>query len=69
MISRTLDAADIPPFVVDFVMYHEVLHKAHGLRWSGQRGYAHTVDFYRDEKRFRQFAQAERILHHLARAR
>lgn len=69
MISRTLDAADVPEFVVDFVMYHELLHKAHGIRWTpgSTRGYAHTAAFYRDEHRFAHYAAAEGILKKLAR--
>ena len=67
MISRTLDAVSVPPFVVDFVMYHELLHKVLGLRWSGTRQYAHTAEFYQMEKRFAQHASAETVLQKLAR--
>lgn len=67
MLSRTLDAPAVPRFVVDFIMFHELLHKVHGLRWSGGRGYAHTADFYRDEKRFAHYDAAESSLRKLAR--
>jgi hypothetical protein len=67
MVSRTLDAQDVPAFVVDFIMYHELLHKKHGLRWVEGRGYAHTADFQRDERRFEQHQQAEEIIDGLAR--
>ncbi len=30
MISVTLDAPDVPDYAIDFVMYHELLHKKHG---------------------------------------
>jgi hypothetical protein len=67
MISRTLDEAKVPSFVVDFVMYHELLHKTLGLRWSGQRQYAHTAEFYRQEKRFARHGDAERALELISR--
>lgn len=66
MISRTLDDAKVPSYVVDFVMYHELLHKTLGLRWSGQRQYAHTAEFYRREKRFARIKEAEATLKRLA---
>lgn len=68
MLSRTLDARDVPEFLVDFVMYHELLHKAHGLRWSGGRSYAHTAAFYADERKFDGHARAEAALTKLAKA-
>jgi hypothetical protein len=68
MISRTLDAPAVPDFLVDFVMYHELLHKAHGLRWSGARSYAHTAAFYADERKFARHAEAEAALTKLAAA-
>jgi hypothetical protein len=70
MLSRTLDSQDVPAFVVDFIMYHELLHKAHGIKWTsdGSRGYAHTARFYRDEKRFAQYEAAEAAIKRLARS-
>lgn len=67
MLSRTLDSASVPAFVVDFVMYHELLHKQHGLRWSNGRRYAHTPEFYADERKFEKHAEAEAELDKLAR--
>lgn len=66
MISRTLDDPKVPAYVVEFVMYHELLHKTLGLRWSGQRQYAHTAEFYREEKRFAHHAAAEAEIGRLA---
>ncbi len=67
MISRTLDDSKVPAYVVEFVMYHELLHKTLGLRWRGQRQYAHTAEFYREEKRFSHHAAAEAVIKRLAR--
>jgi hypothetical protein len=69
MISRTLDDVKVPAYVVEFVMFHELLHKVLGLRWSGQRQYAHTAEFYRLEKQYPRHADAEAALQKLARQR
>lgn len=42
-----------PPEVLDYIMYHEMLHKKHKFRSSGTRSYHHTRAFRDDEKRFR----------------
>lgn len=67
-ISPMLDTPDVPAFVVDFVMYHELLHKRFGLRWSNGRGAAHTPVFRREERRFERFNEAEAALNRLAAA-
>ncbi len=69
LISSTLDRADVPAFVVDFIMYHELLHKYFGLKWVAGRRDAHTAEFYAAEKRFAQHAEAEKWLGRLARER
>ncbi|MDB5358152.1 MAG: SprT-like family [Phycisphaerales bacterium] len=66
MVSRTLDSADVPAFVVDFLVFHELLHKFHGLHWVNGRGYAHTTEFQQSELKFTRFHEAEAILQKLA---
>jgi hypothetical protein len=68
MVSSTLDQPHVPEFVVDFLMYHELLHKRHGIRWVNGRGLAHTRAFYADEAGFPRLAEAEAWLKKLARA-
>jgi hypothetical protein len=67
MVSSTLDRPSVPAFVVDFLMFHELLHKKHGIRWVNQRGHAHTRDFYEEERRFERYQEAEDWLTKLAR--
>ena len=43
--SATLDARDVPSYVVDFVVYHELLHKKHGAKWQNGRQAVHTSSF------------------------
>ena len=67
MVSSTLDSASVPAFVVDFLMFHELLHKKHGIRWVNDRGHAHTSAFYAEEKTFEGHELAEQWLTKLAR--
>ncbi len=67
MLSCSLDRADVPAFVVDFVLYHELLHKQLGVDWRNGRAAAHTPEFRAAERRFAQHAEAERILQQLGR--
>jgi hypothetical protein len=66
MISITLDAASVPSSLVDFVMYHELLHKKHGSMIVNGRRLAHSPAFRADERRFVGYDEAERRLHELA---
>lgn len=68
-ISRSLDSEQVPDFVVDFIMYHELLHKQHGLTQSGTRLYAHTAAFRTDERKFPRYQEATQALAQLARRR
>lgn len=66
MISVTLDDENIPTFVVEFVMYHELLHKKHGAKWGNGKRYVHTKAFKEEERKFRYFKEAEAYLQRLA---
>jgi len=62
MLSLSLDDAAVPPYVVDFVMYHELLHKSLGVRLVNGRRYAHTAEFRDAERRFAQYDKAKAFL-------
>jgi hypothetical protein len=66
MISVSLDDPATPAFVLDFVMYHELLHKKHGAIIANGRRLAHSPAFRADERRFTEFQEAKRLLHELA---
>ena len=68
LISLTLDNARTPDFLIDFIMYHELLHKQLGMKMVGGRRYAHTRAFRTAEKRFARYEEAQNMLHHLSRA-
>jgi hypothetical protein len=66
MLSISLDDARVPAFVIDFVMYHELLHKKHGAAPVNGRRQAHSPTFRADERLFTQFDEATRHLYQLA---
>jgi hypothetical protein len=66
VISLTLDQQRIPRDVVEFVMYHELLHKHHGERWSNGRCLVHTPQLRRDESNFKHYQLAQQWLERLA---
>ena len=58
VLSPGLDRKDIPRFVVEFVLYHELLHKHHGVKWLNGKRMVHTPAFRQSEKKFRFYDQA-----------
>lgn len=66
MISCTLDDSEVPEFVLDFVMYHELLHKQLGAEWRNGRMAVHTAEFRQQERRFEGFTEAEAFLKRIA---
>lgn len=58
VISRSLDQADVPDFIVEYVLYHEMLHAKHRPRVINGRRVFHTAGFRADEKRFTRFDEA-----------
>ncbi|MBN1260895.1 MAG: M48 family metallopeptidase [Anaerolineae bacterium] len=62
MISITLDAPGVPDYVIDYVMYHELLHKQLGVKLVNGRRRAHTADFRKAERAFPDYEKAEAFL-------
>jgi predicted metal-dependent hydrolase len=60
VISRSLDGKKVPPYVVEYVVYHEMLHIHHPTTHRNGRRYNHTPAFRRDEQNFAFFDEAER---------
>jgi len=57
-ISRSLDSEVVQPLLVEYILYHEMLHKSFGIRETNGRRYAHTREFKKAEKRFNNYSQA-----------
>ncbi|MBM4018076.1 MAG: M48 family metallopeptidase [Planctomycetes bacterium] len=62
MVSLSLDGPDVPEYVIDFVMYHELLHRHLGAKWDGGRQAQHTPEFRQAEKRFHRYQEARAFL-------
>src|SRR3989338_3408335 len=60
MISKVLfDQGEL----LDYVMYHEMLHKKHKFYRGGTRNFHHTAEFRKDERAFENSEAVERKLH------
>lgn len=59
VVSKSLDDRRVPPFVVDFVVFHEMLHIFHPTVYRNNRRYNHTPQFRADERKFVHFEDAE----------
>jgi hypothetical protein len=67
VLNRRMDQPAVPQFVVEYVLYHEMLHVKHPTRRSGCTLVSHSPEFRAEEKRFAQFAIARKFLDRLAR--
>lgn len=59
VVSRSLDGLEVPKYVVEFVVFHEMLHIFHPTVHRNGRRYNHTPAFRRNERRFAYFEEAE----------
>jgi len=59
VISRSLDSQKVPHYVVEYVVFHEMLHIHHPTTHRNGRRYNHTPAFRRDERKFAFFEEAE----------
>jgi len=66
IISSTLDNAAIPRFVVEYVLYHEMLHVKHPARIVSGRTIYHGRPFRDDERLFEHFDEALKWLEKIA---
>jgi uncharacterized protein (UPF0305 family) len=62
VMSRTLDSSDVPQIVVELVLYHELLHKHHGVKWVNGKRMVHTPEFRRSEQKFKHYREAQKWL-------
>jgi hypothetical protein len=66
MLSLSLDQPTVPSLVVDYLMYHELLHKKHGTTVVNGRSLVHTLAFQQDELKFSGYEAARRQLNDLS---
>jgi hypothetical protein len=66
VLNRRLDRPGVPVFVVEYVLFHEMLHVKHPLRATRCHMQAHSREFLREEKKFPYHAHARHFLNRLA---
>ena len=65
IISRIFDHFAMPPFVVEYIVYHEMLHLKHPVKLRGSRRCVHSAEFQAEEKLFPHMAEANTFLKRL----
>jgi hypothetical protein len=67
LLNKRMDRPEVPRYVVEYVLYHEMLHVKHPTRKSGCSLLSHSPEFRAEEKLFPEFARARKTLDRLAR--
>lgn len=62
LVSMSLDARDVPAYVIEFVVYHEILHRELGTQVVNGRRNAHTPTFRKRERAFKDYDRAQAFL-------
>jgi len=63
-LSRDLDSAKVPSYVVEYVLFHEMLHVKHPIKFARCRLESHSRAFRAEEKRYANYTQAQKFLRH-----
>jgi hypothetical protein len=61
-ISRWLDSPQVPRYLVEYLVFHEMLHARYPLERDGHRRVIHSREFRQAEKRFPHYEKARRQL-------
>ncbi len=62
VLNRLLDSGGIPEYVVAYVLYHEMLHLKHPMKFARCRRESHSPEFRREEKVFADYERAMKFL-------
>jgi predicted metal-dependent hydrolase len=65
VISRIFDHPRVPRYVVEYIVFHEMLHLRHPVKLRGSRRCVHSQEFLTDEKLFPKLADAQSFLKQL----
>jgi predicted metal-dependent hydrolase len=65
IISCIFDHPGIPRYVLEYIVYHEMLHLKHPVRLRGSRRCVHSAEFQAEEKLFPRVAEANAFLKRL----
>ena len=64
VVSRVFDHQRVPRQVVEYIVYHEMLHLKHPVRLHGGRRSVHSAEFRAEERLFPHLAEAKAFLKH-----
>ena len=62
VVSRVFDDMRVPRYVVEYIVYHEMLHLKHPVRLKGSRRCVHSKQFQEEEKLFPHLENAKKFL-------
>jgi hypothetical protein len=62
VVSRVFDDVRVPRYVVDYIVYHEMLHLKHPVKLKGSRRCVHGPLFQQEEKLFPRLDEAKKFL-------
>jgi len=65
IISRIFDHPGVPRYVLEYIVYHEMLHLKHPVRLRGSRRCVHSAEFQAEEKLFPRVNEANAFLKRL----
>lgn len=65
IISRIFDHPGMPRYVLEYIVYHEMLHLKHPVKLRGSRRCVHSAEFQAEEKLFPRVAEANAFLKRL----
>ncbi|MGB8065541.1 MAG: M48 family peptidase [Candidatus Sulfotelmatobacter sp.] len=65
IISRIFDHPAVPRYVLEYIVYHEMLHLKHPVKLRGSRRCVHSAEFQAEEKLFPRVAEANAFLKRL----
>ena len=66
IISRIFDQPDVPRFLVEYILFHEMLHLRYPVEHRNQRRCVHTAEFKEAERAFPRLAEARALLKKLS---
>lgn len=61
-INPVLDRSSVPPFIVEYIVYHEMLHADCGIGMNKNRRTIHTREFKEREREFKHYEAAQKYL-------
>jgi predicted metal-dependent hydrolase len=62
VVSKVFDQLRVPRYVVEYIVYHEMLHLKHPVKLKGSRRCVHPKHFQEEEKLFPHLEEAKKFL-------